>query len=74
MSIRLLRRPEVEKLTGLSRSSIYALMDRGAASGSVPWRGMQPRWSAGWPPVLKPIRVTYTPRSGNGDAVHVADR
>ena len=29
MSIRLLRRPEVEKLTGLSRSSIYALMDRG---------------------------------------------
>lgn len=29
MSIRLLRRPAVEKLTGLSRSSIYALMDRG---------------------------------------------
>lgn len=29
MSIRLLRRPEVEKRTGLSRSSIYALMDRG---------------------------------------------
>ena len=29
MAIRLLRRPEVEKLTGLSRSSIYALMDRG---------------------------------------------
>ena len=29
MSIRLLRRPEVEKLTGLSRSSIYALMERG---------------------------------------------
>lgn len=29
MSIRLLRRPAVEELTGLSRSSIYALMDRG---------------------------------------------
>ena len=29
MSIKLIRRPEVEKLTGLSRSSIYALMDRG---------------------------------------------
>ena len=29
MSIRLLRRPEVEKLTGLSRSSIYAMMERG---------------------------------------------
>ena len=30
MSIRLLRRPEVEKLIGLSRSSIYAMMERGA--------------------------------------------
>ena len=29
MAIRLLRRPEVEKLTGLSRSSIYAAMARG---------------------------------------------
>ena len=29
MAIRLLRRPEVEARTGLSRSSIYALMDRG---------------------------------------------
>ena len=29
MSIRLLRRPEVEKLTGLSRSSIYVMMERG---------------------------------------------
>ena len=29
MSIRLLRRPEVELLTGLSRSRIYAKMDRG---------------------------------------------
>ena len=27
--IRLLRRPEVESRTGLSRSSIYAMMDRG---------------------------------------------
>ena len=30
MSIRLLRRPEVETRTGLSRSSIYAMMERGA--------------------------------------------
>jgi len=29
MSIQFLRRAAVEKLTGLSRSSIYSLMDRG---------------------------------------------
>ena len=29
MTIRLLRRPEVESLTGLSRSRIYAKMDSG---------------------------------------------
>lgn len=30
MSVRLLRRPEVEALTGLSRSTLYAMMERGA--------------------------------------------
>lgn len=42
--IKFLRRPEVEKMTGLSRSQIYALIDKGAfprqvglSANSVAW-------------------------------------
>ena len=46
MKDRLLRRPEVEKLTGLSRASIYRLMRSGRFPASVKVSDTAVRWRA----------------------------
>jgi prophage regulatory protein len=58
----LLRRPQVEARTGLSRSSIYRLMEAGAfprpiriGLRAVAWRASDlDRWQAARPPALPP--------------------
>ena len=62
MHDRLLKRPEVETITGLSRASIYARMDRGEfprpmrlGPRSVAWRDSDVQeWIAGLNPVDPP--------------------
>ena len=44
MSDRLLRRPEVEELTGLSRASIYRRMDSGKSPPPVRVGSIAVRW------------------------------
>ena len=46
MKDRLLRRPEVEELTGLSRASIYRLMRSGRFPASVKVSDTAVRWRA----------------------------
>ena len=56
-NIKLLKRPDVERLTGLSRASIYARLKRGAfplpvriGPNSVAWRARDiDEWIAGLP-------------------------
>jgi len=45
MTNRILRRPEVEYLTGLSRSSIYLRMQQGTFVKSIPLGGRLVGWS-----------------------------
>ena len=62
MHDRLLKRPEVETITGLSRASIYARMDKGEfprpmrlGPRSVAWRDSDVQeWIAGLNPVDPP--------------------
>lgn len=57
---RFLRRPEVEAMTGLSRSSIYRLMSSGEfvrpykiGKAAVRWRYIEVKaWLAGRPPAI----------------------
>lgn len=43
---RLLRRPEVEKLTGLSRSCIYKRMSEGTFPSAIPLGGRLVAWKS----------------------------
>lgn len=45
MAQRIYRRPEVEALTGLSRSTIYAMMDRGDFPRPVKLTGKAVGWT-----------------------------
>lgn len=44
MTIRFLRRPEVEKTTGLSRSTIYLRMEQGTFPKPIPLGGRLVGW------------------------------
>nr|WP_320136672.1 AlpA family transcriptional regulator [uncultured Amphritea sp.] len=44
MTIRFLRRPEVEKTTGLSRSTIYLRMEKGTFPKPIPLGGRLVGW------------------------------
>lgn len=44
MTIRLLRRPEVEQLVGLSRSTIYTRLEKGTFPKPVPLGGRLVAW------------------------------
>ncbi|WP_067984062.1 helix-turn-helix transcriptional regulator [Neptuniibacter pectenicola] len=44
MTIRILRRPEVEKLVGLSRSTIYSRLEQGTFPQPVPLGGRLVGW------------------------------
>ena len=44
MTIRILRRPEVEKLVGLSRSTIYSRLEQGTFPKPVPLGGRLVGW------------------------------
>ncbi|QEQ97323.1 helix-turn-helix transcriptional regulator [Neptunomonas concharum] len=44
MTIRLLRRPEVEQLVGLSRSTIYNRLEKGTFPKPVPLGGRLVAW------------------------------
>lgn len=70
MADRLLRRPEVEKLTGLSRSSIYAMMQDGAfpvprriGRRAVAWQQSDiENWITGRQPTLLRLRLVASER------------
>ena len=64
---RLLRRPEVESITGLSRASIYAKMQKGEfpapvrlGTNSVAWRAAD---IAQWIDALPPARLGRSSRT-----------
>lgn len=44
MTIRILRRPEVEKLVGLSRSTIYSRLEQGSFPKPMPLGGRLVGW------------------------------
>jgi prophage regulatory protein len=44
MTIRILRRPEVEKLVGLSRSTIYSRLEQGTFPKPIPLGGRLVGW------------------------------
>jgi len=50
--VRILRLPEVQRRTGLSRSTIYVRLDQDAFRSRcrwvlAPWVGSSPRWTSG---------------------------